>query len=311
MQYTRREFLRYAAAAAVPFATGMRLDASSPAPDLNRGQAVAIIPSTGEKLPRIGLGTYQIFDQLEPQHAAALLGRFFALGGRLVDSSPMYGPAEEVTGTASVAANINDKLFLATKVWISGRERGVQQMQESLAKLRRQRLELMQIHNLVDWRTQLKTLRDYKERGIFKYIGLTHYSKSAFGELKKIIETERIDFLQIPYSIAETTAAMGKGSLVETAARRQVAVIANEPFAQGRLFSSVRGRAVPPWAIEQGMTSWAQFFLKFILGDERVQFVIPATNKLQHLQDNMAAGVGDYPVASVRARMQKEFLATR
>lgn len=311
MRYTRREFLRYAAAAAVPFATGMRLDALPLAPELESAQAQAIIPSTGEKLPRVGLGTYKIFDQLQPQRAAALLQNFYKLGGRLVDSSPMYGPAEEVTGAASVTANINDKLFLATKVWISGREQGVQQMAESFKKLRRKQIELFQIHNLVDWRTQLKTLRSYKDKRLIRYIGLTHYSTSAFGELKKIIETERIDFLQIPYSIAETTAAMGKDSLIETAARCQVAVIANEPFAQGRLFSSVRGRGVPPWAIEQGITSWAQFFLKFILGDERVPFVIPATNKLQHLQENMAAGVGDYPGASVRARMQKDFLATR
>lgn len=311
MHYTRLEFLRYSAAVAVPLTTGMRLDASPLAPDLNRGQAMATIPSSGEKLPRVGLGTYKIFDQVEPQHAAALLARFFALGGRLVDSSPMYGPAEEITGAAAQTANLSGKIFLATKVWISGREQGVQQMTASLTKLRRKRLELMQIHNLVDWRTQLKTLRAYKEKGIFKYIGLTHYSTSAFGELKKIIETESVDFLQIPFSIGETAAANGKDSLLETAARRRVAVIANEPFAQGRLFQQVKGRAVPAWAIEQGMTTWAQYFLRFILGDERVQFVIPATNKLEHLQDNMAGGVGDYPEAGVRTRMQKEFLATR
>ena len=311
MQCTRREFLQYVGALSVPLATGMSLDLNALAADLNREQAQAVIPSSGEKLARIGFGTYSVLDGIGAPEAKVLFDLFYSLGGRLVDSSPMYGPAEKVTGEATQAAKINNKLFLATKVWISGRERGVQQMADSLAKMQRTKLELMQIHNLVDWRTQLKTLQTYKERGVFKYIGLTHYSTSAFAELQKIIRNESVDFLQIPYSIGETTAAEGKKSLIDTAAERGVAVIANEPFAQGRLFRQVKGRPVPAWALEQGVTTWAQYFLKFILSDERVQFVIPATNKPSHLRDNMSAGEGNFPDEKLRARLRQEFMATR
>ncbi|HNE20777.1 MAG TPA: aldo/keto reductase [Turneriella sp.] len=264
----------------------------------------ATILSTGEILPRIGLGTYQIFEAVEPQHAAALLGEFYSLGGRLVDSSPMYGEAEAVTGSASVQLGLNAQLFLATKVWTSGRERGVSQIKESLRLLGRQKLELMQIHNLVDWKTQIKTLRTYKEAGIFRYIGLTHYQVSVFRELARILKNEAVDFLQIPYSIAETAA---EERLLGIAHERQVAVIANEPFAQGRLFRQVKGKPVPAWAVERGMKSWAQYFLKFILSEPRIQFVIPATRRLEHLRDNMSAGVGYLPDASERQRMLADF----
>ncbi len=264
----------------------------------------ATIPSTGEVLPRIGLGTYQIFDGLEKENAAALLREFYILGGRLVDSSPMYGEAEAVTGSASVQLGLNAQLFLATKVWTSGRERGVSQIKESLRLLGRQKLELLQIHNLVDWKTQMKTLRSLKDSGVIRYIGLTHYQTSAFDELARILKNEAVDFLQIPYSIAETAA---EERLLGIAHERQVAVIANEPFAQGRLFRQVKGKPVPAWAVERGMKSWAQYFLKFILSEPRIQFVIPATRRLEHLRDNMSAGVGYLPDASERQRMLADF----
>ena len=170
----------------------------------------------------------------------------------------------------------------------------------------------MQIHNLVTgrwpaegWRTQLKTLREYKEKGIYKYIGLTHYMTSAFGELAKILKSEQLDFLQIPYSLGETAA---ENQLLSIAAERGVAVIANEPFGQGSLFARVRGKNIPAWAQEKGIRSWAQYFLKFILSEPRVQFVIPATRRLAHLKDNMSAGVGYLPNAEERLKMRQEFL---
>ena len=274
-----------------------------------KGQYHATIPSTGEKLPRIGLGTYSTFDvgldSPEIRAVREVLAEFYKLGGRLVDSSPMYGNAETVTGQVSTELGINAKLFMATKVWISGRERGVHQMAESLQKMGRQKIELMQIHNLVDWRTHIKTLREYKEKGVYKYIGLTHYMTSAFGELAKILKAEKLDFLQIPYSLGEIAA---ENQLLGVAAERGVAVIANEPFGQGSLFSRVRGKNVPAWAQEKGITSWAQYFLKFILSEPRVQFVIPATRKLAHLRDNMSAGIGYLPTAEERHKMRQEFL---
>lgn len=270
---------------------------------------MAKIPSTGEELPRIGLGTYSTFDvglgSPEILHVKEVLAEFARLGGRLVDSSPMYGNAEAVTGKVSTELVINAQLFMATKVWTSGRERGVHQMAESLQKMGRKKIELMQIHNLVDWRTHIKTLRDYKEKGLYKYIGLTHYMTSAFGELAKILKAEKLDFLQIPYSLGETTA---ENQLLGVAAERGVAVIANEPFGQGSLFARVRGKVVPAWAVEKGITSWAQYFLKFILSEPRVQFVIPATRKLAHLKDNMSAGAGYLPGHAERLKMRQEFL---
>jgi len=268
----------------------------------------ATIPATGEVLPRLGLGTYSTFDvglgSREIPLVKEVLSAFYTAGGRLVDSSPMYGSAEAVTGAVSTELGINAKLFMATKVWISGREAGLRQMQQSLTKMGRKKIELMQIHNLVDWRTQLKSLREGKERGIYKYIGLTHYMTSAFPELERILRAEKLDFLQIPYSLGELSA---DASLLKTAAERGVAVIANEPFGQGALFRQVRGKPVPAWAQERGISTWAQYFLKFIFANPQVQFAIPATRKVLHLKDNMAGGAGYLPTVGERERMKKEF----
>lgn len=304
MFITRAEFLRYVGAATLPWVPYM-LSAKERHPLLT-----AKIPATDEVLPRIGLGTYSTFD-VAPASAEILqvndvLGEFYTLGGRLVDSSPMYGRAEDVTGSVSTDLGINASLFMATKVWISGREAGVRQMADSLVRFRRKKIELMQIHNLVDWRTHIKTLREQKERGIYKYIGLTHYMTSAFAELEKIIRAEKIDFLQIPYSLGETSA---ETRLLGAAAERGVAVIANEPFGQGALFRRVRGKEVPAWAREKGISSWAQYFLKFIFSNPKVQFAIPATRKLSHLRDNMSGGSGYLPTAAERKSMLVEFNA--
>lgn len=310
---SRGHFLRYLSAA-LPWLTGVGLHSKTVEPQHAAALHMAKIPSTGEILPRIGLGTYSTFDvgmnSPEILQVHEVLAEFHRLGGRLIDSSPMYGEAEAVTGSVSAQLGLGDEFFMATKVWTSGRERGVQQIKDSLRKLRRTRLELMQIHNLVDWKAHLKTLRALKEQGVFRYIGITHYQTSAFGEIAKILQSEPFDFLQIPYSIGETAAAAslrGAESLLDIAAARRIAVIANEPFAQGRLFRLVKGRPVPVWATQKGITSWAQYFLKFILSDQRIQFAIPATRRLDHLRDNMAAGAGYLPDASERARMLADF----
>jgi diketogulonate reductase-like aldo/keto reductase len=264
------------------------------------------IPRAGESLPVMGLGTWQTFDVGEDEAARAplreVLREFARLGGRVVDSSPMYGQSETVVGDLAAELGLHKELFLATKVWTSGREAGIRQMEQSFRRLRAQRLDLMQIHNLVDWRTHLDTLRRWKEKGRIRYIGVTHYTESAYDELARVLETEELDFVQLNYSIAEREA---ERRLLPLAAERRVGVLVNRPFAEGALFRKVRGKPLPPWAAEAGCASWAQIFLKFIISHPAVTCAIPATSKLQHLIDNMQAGLGPPPDAATRERMAR------
>ena len=262
------------------------------------------IPSTGEKLPVIGLGTYNVFDvDLSPSNEKQLgdvLSLFVKLGGRVIDSSPMYGRAEEVVGELSGKLGLRDKLFLATKVWTRGKQAGIESMERSMSRLQTKRLELMQVHNLVDIETQLATLRDWKARGRFRYIGITHYNASAFSEVEKVLRSEKVDFLQINYSIMEREA----GERVLPLARdRQVAVIINRPFGGGDLFSRVRSKALPEWAKDFDCQSWAQFFLKWIVAHPAVTCAIPATNNPKHLEDDVRSGFGRLPEEKVRKQM--------
>lgn len=270
----------------------------------------AKIPSSGELVGRVGLGTYKNFDvgndEGKRQNLIRILNAFANAGGTLVDSSPMYGSSETVVGDVASAAALVERLFIATKVWTQGQQEGERQMKDSLRKLRRKKLELMQIHNLVDWKTHLRTISKWKAEGIFKYIGITHYSIGAFAELEQVLKAHKFDFLQIPYSIAQTEA---EKRLIPLAFDLGVAVIANEPFDKGRLFNQVRGKAIPSWAQEIGMTSWAEYFLKFILASEQIQFVIPATSKLEHLSDNLRGGSGIVPTRDQRTRMRNDWLA--
>ncbi|HEX5816886.1 MAG TPA: aldo/keto reductase, partial [Methylomirabilota bacterium] len=234
------------------------------------------IPSSGETLPVIGLGTWQTFDVgtgAERASRQQVLQRFAELGGRVVDSSPMYGRAEAVVGELAAELGLRDRLFLATKVWTRGREAGVAQMEASRRHLGAKVVDLMQVHNLVDWRTHLTTLRDWKQAGRIRYLGVTHYTASAHGELESVIRTEPLDFVQLNYSLAERDA---ERRLLPLAADRGVAVLVNRPFAEGGLFRRVRGRAVPPWAAEIGCQTWAQLFLKWIVAQPAVTCVIPA-----------------------------------
>jgi len=291
---TRRTVLRLMAAAA-----------AGPSPGA-AGEAVLAraIPSSGERVPAVGLGTWRTFDvgtsAAERAPLKEVLGRYAALGGRVLDSSPMYGTAESVAGDLATELALVDRLFVATKVWTSGREAGIAQMERSLARLRRRRLDLMQIHNLLDWRTHLRTLRDWQQAGRLRYVGVTHYTASAYDELERVLRAEPLDFVQVNYSLGEREA---ERRILPLARDRGIAVLVNRPFSEGGLFQRVRGQALPAWTAAFGCQSWAQFFLKWILAHPAVTCVIPATSRLEHLVDNMTAGVGSLPDDATRERM--------
>jgi aryl-alcohol dehydrogenase-like predicted oxidoreductase len=264
------------------------------------------IPRTGELLPVIGLGTWQTFDVGKSPSAReplkAVLRDFVRLHGKVIDSSPMYGNSESVVGDLAAELGARQRLFLATKVWTSGRDAGIRQMDESFRLLRTEVMDLMQVHNLVDWRVHLDTLRDWKKQGKVRYVGVTHYTASAYDQLARVLETEDLDFVQLNYSIAERDA---ERRLLPLAADKRIAVLVNRPFAAGGLFSKLRGKQLPPWANEIGCASWAQFLLKFVISHPAVTCAIPATSKAQHLADNMGAGVGALPDSRMRERMAR------
>ena len=276
----------------------------------SRGQGLLErrIPTTGEALPAIGLGTWQVFDVAgraqELGQARETLKTFAATGGRVVDSSPMYGSSEMVTGQLILELGLVDKLFVATKVWTTGKQAGIRQMEDSMRKLRVERLDLMQVHNLVDVQAHLATLRDWKTAGRIRYVGVTHYHAGAHAELERLIKAGGIDFVQVNYSLAEPEA---ERRLLGAAAESRTAVIVNRPFAEGAMFGRVKGRAVPECAREAGCASWAQFFLKWILGQPAVTCVIPGTRNPRHVADNLGAGSGPLPDAALRRRMAEHF----
>jgi len=262
------------------------------------------IPSTGEAMPVIGLGTWRAFDVGTDEAARRplreVLRRFLDGGGRIIDSSPMYGRAETVTGDLVAELAGHPRPFFATKVWTTGGERGIEQMRRSAQLLRAEPIDLMQIHNLVDWRTHLASLRRMKEEGSIRYIGITHYTNGALPELARILTSEPdIDFVQLGYSLATRAA---ENELLPVAATRGVAVIANQPLERGDMFRRIRARPLPDWAGEFECTSWAQLFLKYILAEPTVTCVIPATGNPGHIEDNLAAGFGRLP--DVRQRRQ-------
>ena len=277
-----------------------------------RPQAAALaarpIPSTGEQLPVIGLGTWQVFDVGRDAAKRAPLRQtleaFARGGGRVVDSSAMYGTSESVLGDLAAGLGLHKKLFIATKVWTSGRDEGIRQMELSFSRLRVKRLDLMQVHNLVDVATHTRTLAEWKNKGRVRYLGITHYVSSAYAEVERLLKTGQYDFLQINYSLGEPAAAQ---RLLPLAAERRIAVIANRPFVEGAMFRRVRGKALPEWAKEIGVASWAQFFLKWILGHPAVTCTIPGTGRPEHMLDNLAAGAGSFPDPAMRTRMAEHF----
>ena len=268
------------------------------------------IPKSGEQLPMVGLGTYDAFDiganASDRDPAKDVLKRFVELGGTCVDSSPMYGRAETVIGDLSAALKINEKLWIATKVWTSGEESGIAQMNDSLRKLRREKIELMQVHNLQDAKTHLATLRDWKKSGKIKYLGVTHYHAGAYDALEQTIKSGEMDFVQFNYSIVEREAEQ---RILKLAADVGTAVIVNRPYANGSIFGAVKGKSLPAWASEIDCASWGQFFLKYILGHPAVTCVIPATRNPKHLIDNMGAAQGRLPDEAMCKKMVEYFAA--
>jgi diketogulonate reductase-like aldo/keto reductase len=251
------------------------------------------IPSSGEPLPVIGLGTYKGFDvSLRGDERAALtetLTALFSACGAAIDSSPMYGRAEGVVGELLAVQRFRPKAFVATKVWTEGRAAAIEQMNRSMNLLRCEQIDLMQIHNLVDWKTHLATLRAWKEEGRIRYLGITHYSSSAYAQMENIMHSEALDFVQLNYSLDEREAEQ---RLLPLARERKIAVLVNLPFGQGRLFGTLRGKPVPEWLRETGCETWAQALLKFVLAHKAVTCVIPGTGNPAHMAENCKAGKG-------------------
>jgi diketogulonate reductase-like aldo/keto reductase len=298
---SRRKAMRWMTTAAAGLcAPKFSAEAQNEGPEMLR----RAIRSTGEKLPVIGLGTWQAFDvddsPSQRQPLEEVLRRFVKLGGKAIDSSPMYGRAESVIGDLTAKLGLRDSLFLATKVWTTGKQAGIESMERSMQRLRAKTIDLMQVHNLVDVDTQLATLRDWKAQGRIRYLGITHYNASAHGEVEKVLRREKLDFLQINYSLGEREAEQ---RILPLAQERGVAVIINRPLGGGNLFATVRHKPLPGWAAEFDCKSWAQFFLKWIIANPIVTCAIPATSNPGHLEDNMQAGYGRLPDAKLRKRM--------
>ncbi len=264
------------------------------------------IPVSGEAVPAVGLGTWRTFDVGGgPARApvADVMRRFLAGGGAVVDSSPMYGRSEAVVGDLLADVAQGARTFLATKVWTTGRAAAERQLRDSLRHLRASRLDLLQVHNLLDWETHLPALRAWKEQGLIRYVGVTHYALSAFPLLERLLRTERPDFVQLPYSLANREA---EKRLLPAAADCGAAVLVMRPFEEGALFRAVEGRNLPAWAREAGAVSWGQFFLKYLVSHPAVTCVLPATSSPVHLADNLAAGDGALPDERLRRRMVDE-----
>ncbi|MGH8500951.1 MAG: aldo/keto reductase [Gammaproteobacteria bacterium] len=296
--FTRRDVLKLLAGAGAWLACG-HLPARDAHTAIRR-----VIPGTSESLPVIGLGTARTFDIASaadiPKPLREVMRLFLQHGGRVIDSSPMYGTAETVVGKLLQQVSGNSRPFLATKVWTSGREAGIRQMEQSMQRLRADQIDLMQVHNLIDTETHLDTLREWKRQLRVRYIGVTHYLVDAYDELMRAIEAHDIDFVQFNYNIVTRDA---ERRLLPLCAERGVAVLINEPFENASLFSVVDGHTLPAWAANFDCRSWAQFFLKFIVSHPAVTCTIPATSDPTHLVDNMRAGAGRLPDAATREKM--------
>ncbi|MFE1602254.1 aldo/keto reductase [Methylobacterium sp. ID0610] len=306
---TRRAVLQGAAALATGLpATGLPATGlpamGLPARAEGTGMLTRTIPSSGESLPVIGLGTWLGFDVGEGEAERERLGAVVRIlldgGGRVIDSSPMYGRAEGVVGDLLAGSGARPRAFLATKVWTSGRAAGLAQMRQSFARLRTDRVDLMQIHNLVDWRTHLPALRAWKQEGRIRYLGISHYTESAFDAVEAVLRAERLDFLQINYALDDRAA---EARLLPLAAERGVAVLVNRPFGGGGLLRRLKDRPLPDYAAALGCGSWAEILLKFVLSHPAVTCAIPGTGRPEHMAANLRAATGPLPDADLRRRM--------
>lgn len=277
--------------------------AAQPSVQMNRRKILA----SGELLPVVGVGTWRTFDvggkPEDRAPVADVLRLLFEAGGSVIDTSPMYGSAEAVVGSLLAASGSRSKAFIATKVWTNGRDNGIAQMQASMRLLRTDRIDLMQVHNLVDWRAHLPTLQAWKADGRIRYLGITHYTQSAHDELERVMRAEKWDFVQLNYALDDRAVEQ---RLLPLAAERGIAVIVNQPFGGGGLLRKLSSRKLPDWAAEIGVTSWAQLLLKFVLANPAVTCVIPGTGKPEHMKDNLQAGFGTYPDAALLKRMAAE-----
>ncbi len=306
MNYTRRDMIQMGIGGSAALLTGWRpvwAQESRPA-DVSL-QLKRPILSTDEKIPCMGLGTSRTFnaDSSEQQRAPLkeVLRLFHEMGGTVLDTAPSYGNAEIVSGDLLRDLKIRSDLFVATKVRTKGQAEGVEQMQASLRRLQTERVDLMQVHNLMDIKTQLPTVRQWKEEDRVRYVGMTTSSSRQYEDFERWMKREKLDFVQLDYSIGQREAA---NRLLPLAAERGMAVMVNRPFMRGRLFQKTKGQVLPEWCAEFDCTSWGQFFLKYVLSHPAVTVVIPATSKPDHLRDNMGAGLGRLPDKAMRVRME-------
>ncbi|NQY01872.1 MAG: aldo/keto reductase [Halieaceae bacterium] len=299
----RRQLLQYSASAAAAASLGLNVQARESAPMITRA-----IPSSGEAIPVVGMGTSRTFDTPDDANSIALLKQvmqsFFANGGKVIDSSPMYGNAESRVGDVIRGMEQQPPVFAATKVWTTGKDAGIAQMEESARRMAVDTFDLIAVHNLQDWETHMATLKDWKEQGKVRYIGITTSHGRSHDEFIKVMKTEPIDFVQFSYNIMDRAA---EESLFPVAQEQGIATMINRPYQRGSLFAKTRGKDLPDVAADIDVDSWGQFFLKFILAHPGVTSIIPATSKVHHMDDNMKANLGRVPDSDQREEMLRVF----
>ena len=298
--FSRRDFIALSSLSFLPTLSNASI--------LNESMLNRVIPSSGEELPVIGLGTSRVFDiersKNELNVREKILDIFYENGGRLIDTSPMYGMSEEIIGITAKKYIEKNRFFLATKVWTEGRENGMRQIEESFQKMRTDKISLIQVHNLLDWKTQIKTLRSLKDKGRIDYIGITHYKSNAFDEMIKIMKAEKVDFAQFNYSMGEREAEQ---KILPFCKDNGIATLINRPFMRGRLFREAQEKKLPSWVTDYDIDSWGQFFLKYIISHDAVTNIIPATSKPKNMLDNARAGMGRMLDEKAKKRMFEVF----
>ncbi len=298
--FSRRDFIALSSLSFLPTLSNASM--------LNESMLKRVIPSSGEEMPVIGLGTSRVFD-IEPSKnelnvREKILDIFYENGGRLIDTSPMYGMSEEIIGITAKKYIEKNRFFLATKVWTEGRDNGMRQIEESFQKMRTDKISLIQVHNLLDWKTQIKTLRSLKDKGRIDYIGITHYKSNAFDEMIKIMKAEKVDFAQFNYSMGEREAEQ---KILPFCKDNGIATLINRPFMRGRLFREAQEKKLPSWVTDYDIDSWGQFFLKYIISHDAVTNIIPATSKPKNMLDNARAGMGRMLDEKAKKRMLEVF----
>ena len=298
--FSRRDFIALSSLSFLPTLSNASM--------LNESMLKRVIPSSGEEMPVIGLGTSRVFDiertKNELNVREKILDIFYENGGRLIDTSPMYGMSEEIIGITAKKYIEKNRFFLATKVWTEGRENGMRQIEESFQKMRANKISLIQVHNLLDWKTQIKTLRSLKDEGRIDYIGITHYKSNAFDEMIKIMKAEKVDFAQFNYSMGEREAEQ---KILPFCKDNGIATLINRPFMRGRLFREAQEKKLPSWVTDYDIDSWGQFFLKYIISHDAVTNIIPATSKPKNMLDNARAGMGRMLDEKAKKRMFEVF----